>query len=96
MVWIRLTDARALQDQRRAEGTAADNDLFACFIHLEGVLTWGERLCWDRLDADCAAALNDDFLDLGIDFKVKILVNRAGGMYVSVRGVFLFSLGSHN
>lgn len=82
-----LTDSRTLEDQRRAEGAAANDNLLSSPVHPGTVLAWGQRLSWNRLDPNGTTSLDDHLLNLGVAHKVKVRVLRSRGMNVSVRRV---------
>jgi hypothetical protein len=57
---IKLTDARALQDQWRAQSATANDDKLASSVRLRLLLIGAERLGRNGLDAGGALALEND------------------------------------
>lgn len=85
LLWV--ADARALEDEWRAERAAGDDDLLPGSDDAGRHLAWGEGLgCYD-LDAYGAVALEDYFLDLGVGHQVQVLVHGASAVDVAVGGV---------
>lgn len=82
-----VTDTRALEDQGRREGSARDDDLLAGAEGPGLQLARVEGLGRDGLDADGAAVLDDDLVDLGVAGKVEVAVDRAGGVDIGVSAV---------
>lgn len=82
-----VSDTRALQDKRRAEGAAADDDLFAGPVDLAGRVLASKRLAWDGGDTNRAAVLDDDLVDLGVALEVQVVVLGPGAVDVCVRGI---------
>lgn len=58
LLWV--TDARALEDKRRAQGASRYNDLLAGFDDTGMQLTRGKRLGRNNLDANSFAVFEDD------------------------------------
>lgn len=81
---LRVSDTRALENERRTEGASGNNDLLPSPEGAAVVLGGRERLGRNGLDSDCAATLHDDLVDLGVDGEVQILVNRTRAVDVSV------------
>lgn len=82
-----VTDTRSLQDQRRRERTAANDNLLTS---AEGPRLELVRVQWlgrHSLDCDGSAVLHDDLVDLGVAHEIEIVVLGARGVYVSVRRV---------
>lgn len=82
-----VTDTRALEDQGRGEGSARDDDLLAGAEGSGLQLAWVQGLGGDGLDADGAAVLDDDLVDLGVAGQVQVAVDGAGGVDVGVSAV---------
>lgn len=81
------TNARALEDEGRAECATANDDLFTGPINLGMVLSWSEWLCGNGLDTDGTSFFEDHLLDLGVTYQVQILVMSACGVDVCVGGI---------
>lgn len=85
---VSITNARALEDERRAQRAAADDDLPASPVDLGLLLLLGvQRLGGYRLDAYRRVAIQDDLVDLGIADEMQVLVDGPGAVDVSVRRV---------
>lgn len=82
-----VTDTRALKDQGRGEGSARDDNLLAGTEGSGLELAWVQGLGGDGLDADGAAVLDDDLVDLGVAGQVQVAVDSPGGVDVGVSAV---------
>lgn len=88
-----VTDSRALQDKRRGEGAAADDDLLSGAEDAALRFFAVEGLGWDGGDADSAAVLDDDPVDLGVALQVQVGVSGTRAVDVRVGGVASASCG---
>lgn len=82
-----VTDTRSLQDQRRRERTAANDNLLTSAEGPRLELIRVQRLGRYSLDCDGSAVLHDDLVDLGVAHEIQVVVLGARGVYVSVRRV---------
>jgi hypothetical protein len=79
-----VTDTRALEDERRAQGATRHDDLLASLVDSGLLLARRQRLGRADLDADSPVALEDDLLALGVNNKVQVLVVCTSAVDVSV------------
>ena len=84
---LRVTDTRPLEDERGAEGAAADDDLFAGSEDGPRGISACEGLGGNGGDADGTAVLDDYFVYFGVAFEVQVGVLGPGAVDVGVGGV---------
>lgn len=84
---LRVTDTGPLEDERRAEGAAADDDLFAGSEDGPRGIATCEGLGGNGGDADGTAVLDDYFVYFGVTFEVQVGVLGSGAVDVGVGGV---------
>ena len=65
--FLGITDTAPLQDQWRAQSTTRHDDLLPSPVDLVCQLAGMERLRRHGADAHCAAAFEDDLVDLCVD-----------------------------
>ncbi|KAI6766113.1 hypothetical protein HG530_007183 [Fusarium avenaceum] len=82
-----VTDTRSLEDQRRRERTAANDNLLTSAEGPRLELIRVQRLGRHSLDCDGSAVLHDDLVNLGVAHEIQVVVLGARGVYVSVRRV---------
>lgn len=68
-----VTNTRALEDQRRAEGASADDDLLASAVDLALGVGTIKRLSWDGGNTNSATILDDNFVDLRAGLQVEVV-----------------------
>jgi hypothetical protein len=85
LLWV--TNTRALKDERRAQGTAGDDNLLAGPDDPGHLLLGMKRLRRDTFNANGAVALKNDLLNLVAGKKVQVLVNSTSAMNVAVSRV---------
>lgn len=83
----RLTNARALKDERRTESTTTDNDLLSCTIDLGLVLSRSKGLSGNSLDTNSSTTFHNDLLNLGVADQVQVTVDRTSAVDVCVSRV---------
>ncbi len=84
---VGVTDTRALEDQRRAEGAAADDDLLASTEDPANRFLAVDGLCWDGCNAHGTAVFDDDLVDLGVALQVQVGVLGSGAVDVGVSSI---------
>lgn len=84
---VRVTDTRALEDQGRAEGAAADDDLLASTEDPANGLLAIDGLGWDGCNAHGTSVFDDDFVDLGVALQVQVGVLGSSAVDVGVSGI---------
>lgn len=73
---VSVTDARALENERRAQGAAANDDLPASLVDLWLLLLFGmQRLGRDSLNTNSLVAIENNLVDLGVHHEMQVLVN---------------------
>ena len=82
-----LTNARALQDQWRAQRATADNDEFPGLEVPGFEVAWRQRLRWASPNSSALVSLDEDLLTLGVYNKMQVLVVLTCAMDVGVRRV---------
>lgn len=84
---LRVTNTRALEDQRRAECASADDNLLASTVDLALRVGAIERLGRDGGNTDSPAVLDDDFVHLGTGLQVKVVELGAGAVDIGVGSI---------
>jgi len=86
--FLGVTDTGTLEDKWRAESTAGNNNLLpGTEDAVLACLGRGQRLGGNCLDTDCAIALEDNLVDLGVALKEEIALVSHGAVNVGVGGV---------
>lgn len=84
---VRVTDTRALEDQWRAEGAAADDDLLASTEDPADWLLAVDGLGWHGCNAHGTAVFDDDLVDLGVALEVQVGVLGSSAVDVGVSSI---------
>lgn len=82
-----VANTRALEDKRRAQSASGNDDLLASLVDSGLLLTRRQRLGRANLDTNSSVALQNDFLALGVDDQVQVLVVCASAVDVSMSRV---------
>src|SRR5690349_17424175 len=78
--FLGVTNTRTLENQRRRECTAANNDLLSCAEDSGLLLLRVKRLGRNSLDTNSTAILHNDLVDLCVAGEVQVAVLSTGGM----------------
>ena len=82
--FLRVTDARSLKNEWRAQRTTTDDHKFPSLEDLGPLFLAMKRLGWHSLDTNGNTILNNDLVDLGVAFEVQVVIFGTSGMDISV------------